>query len=213
MRDGKDLNAPAAKGVSRRQFAALGAATVAAGYAGTAQAALPVQERTARVALRDGVADALFVHPAEGRHPGVVLWTDLAGLRGSAATIARDLASSGFAVLMVDPCHRGGKASAAAKVDAIDELHLNRDSKDLSAWLDRQDQVASAANGYVVRNIGPSMTAFNPNSLGARIHAGYLVAMPRGKGALSAHQQAALDRAIHATDRLAALEVHAIMAA
>lgn len=213
MRDGKDLIAPAAKGVSRRQFAALGAAAVAAGYAGTAQAALPVQERTARVTLRDGAVDALFVHPAEGRHPGVVLWTDLAGLRASSATIARDLASAGFAVVMVDPCHRGGKASAAAKVEAIDELHLNRDSKDLTAWLDRQDQVAGAANGYVVRNVGPSMTAFTPRSLGSRIRAGYLVATPRGKGSLSAHQQAALDRAIHATDRLAALEVHSTLSA
>jgi carboxymethylenebutenolidase len=29
----------------------------------------------------DGVADAYFVHPSSGAHPGVLMWTDVFGLR------------------------------------------------------------------------------------------------------------------------------------
>lgn len=215
MRLGKDEAAPQGKGVSRRQFAAMGvAAAAAAGYTGSAHAALPVQERKASVTTRDGTATVLFVHPAEGQHPGVVLWPDAAGLRGSAASIARDLASAGFAVAMVDPYYRASAgAGKAERLAQVREEHLTRDSKDLTAWLDRQDQVASAAGGYQVRVMGPAMSALTAKGRGAGNSSAYMVAVPSGKNALSARQLAAIDKAIHATDRLAKIEAKHAFAA
>lgn len=211
MQPGKNDQGPSiSTGVSRRQFAAMGAAVAAAGYAGSAQAALPVQERAVQVQTRDGLADAVFFQPAEGSHPGVVLWPDLAGLRSNSRAIARDLAAAGFAVLMADPHHRtGGRASAAN----LQELHITRDSKDLIAWLDRQDQVKPAPDGYVTRNMGPSRSALLPKNAQPSAEAAYLVSTPRGSAALSQRQLVALDRAVHATHRLAAIEGGSVLAA
>lgn len=215
MRLGKEEAAQQGSGVSRRQFAAMGVAVAAAaGYTGSAQAALPVQESKVSVATRDGTATVLFFHPAEGQHPGVVLWPDAAGLRGSAATIARNLASAGFAVAMVDPYYRAGAGVGTAdRLAQVREEHTTRDSKDLTAWLDRQDQVASAADGYLVKVMGPSMSAFSPKGQGLGNSSAYMVAVPRGKDALSARHHAAIDKAIHATDRLARIEAKHAFAA
>lgn len=211
MQLGKNETAPTAgTGVSRRQFAAMGAAVVAASYAGTAQAALPVQERKVQVRTRSGLADAVFYHPAEGVHPGVVLWPDMAGLRANSQAIARDLAAAGFAVVMADPHYRsGGNASTAN----LEELNITRDSKDLVAWLGQQEQVKPAPQGYVTRSAAPSRSALLPQAAQAHPHAAYLVSVPRGSAALSQGQLAALDRAIHATDRLARIEQGSVLAA
>ncbi|WP_088307235.1 dienelactone hydrolase family protein [Novosphingobium sp. B 225] len=199
-------NSNPATGLSRRQFAALGVVTAAAaGYSGVAHAALPVQERKVQVETRDGTATVLYAHPAEGKHPGVVLWPDVAGLRSSNEAIARELASAGFAVMMIDPYYRAGSApSKADKLANLREEHVTRDSKDLTAWLDAQVEVASAKDGYVVEAMGLSagMLAASDSAQTA-----YLVAKPRGKTALSGRQMAALDSAIHATDKLAKREL------
>ncbi len=199
-------NSNPATGLSRRQFAALGAVTAAAaGFSGVAHAALPVQERKDQVTTRDGIATVLYVHPAEGQHPGVVLWPDLAGLRSSNEAIARELASAGFAVAMVDPYYRAGSApSKADKLDNLREEHVTRDSKDLTAWLDAQAEVISAKDGYVAKAMGLAAGMLTGTD---SVQAAYLVAMPRGKTALSSRQRAALDSAIHATDRLAKREL------
>lgn len=211
MQPGNHDTAPnTSTGVSRRQFAAMGAAVAAAGYAGTAQAALPVQERRVQVQTRSGLADAVFFHPVEGTHPGLVLLPDVAGLRSNARAIARELAAAGFAVLMPDPHYRtGGRVSTAN----LEELHITRDSKDLTAWLGRQEQVKPAPDGYVTRNLAPSRSALLPRAAQAVPQAAYLVSTPRGPAGLDRRQMAALDRAIHATDRLARIEGGSALAA
>lgn len=211
MQPGNHESAPSVStGISRRQFAAMGAAAAAAGYAGSAQAALPVQERRVQVQTRDGLTDAVFYHPAEGTHPGVVLWPDVAGLRANARAIARDLAAAGFAVLMADPHYRtGGRVSTAN----LQEPHITRDSKDLTLWLAGQEQVKPAPDGYLTRTMTPSRSPLLPSAAQAELHAGYLVSTPRGAAALSRGQLAALDRAIHATDRLARIEGNSALAA
>ena len=211
MQPGNHESAPTVStGVSRRQFAAMGAAVAAASYAGSAHAALPVQERRVQVQTRSGTAAAVFYHPAEGTHPGVVLWPDVAGLRANSQAIARELAAAGFAVLMPDPHYRTGGSVNTAN---LEELHITRDSKDLTAWLGQQEQVKPAPDGYVTRNAAPSRSALLPRAAQPHPHAAYLVSMPRGSAALSQRQLAALDRAIHATDRLAQIEGGSALAA
>ncbi|MDB5977902.1 MAG: putative hydrolase [Nevskia sp.] len=61
----------------------------------------------------DGVADAYFVHPAKGKHPGVLIWPDIFGLRPAFTEMATRLAESGYAVLVVNPFYRTKKAPTA----------------------------------------------------------------------------------------------------
>ena len=74
----------AARGLSRREFAALGAA-VALGACASNGSERPgeqeLTERTVRITTPDGIADAFFVHPAKGKWPGVIMWPDIAGVR------------------------------------------------------------------------------------------------------------------------------------
>src|ERR1700761_9107613 len=108
----------AGKGLSRRDFAALGAAAAIAACSGgdgqakaggTAKAGLPLAERTGEITTPDGTCDAFFVHPAKGAHPGVVFWPDVAGLRDAKKVMARRLAGAGYAVLVVNPYYRDAR--------------------------------------------------------------------------------------------------------
>ena len=100
-------------GLSRRDLGALSAAAALAGCAGgmgRAGQAGDLRERMVEITTRDGVADAFFVHPAKGAHPGVVMWPDIAGLREAKKIMARRLAAAGYAVLCVNQYYRGGPA-------------------------------------------------------------------------------------------------------
>jgi carboxymethylenebutenolidase len=61
----------------------------------------------------DGVADAYFVHPAKGKHPGVLIWPDVFGLRPAFTEMATRLAESGYSVLVVNQFYRTKKAPTA----------------------------------------------------------------------------------------------------
>ncbi len=58
----------------------------------------------------DGKADCYFVHPASGKHPGVILWPDAFGLRTAMRQMGKRLATSGYSVLVVNPFYRKSKA-------------------------------------------------------------------------------------------------------
>jgi len=58
------------------------------------------------IRTEDGTCDAFFVHPGEGRHPGVIFWPDAIALRDAKKAMARRLASSGYAVLAVNQYYR-----------------------------------------------------------------------------------------------------------
>lgn len=106
-------SALARRGMTRREFAALGAAAAlagcgkgAAGAAGSAE----LKEGMVGVTTPDGMADAFFVRPAMGAHPGVIVWPDIAGLREAMKIMARRLAAAGYAVLVVNPYYRDAPA-------------------------------------------------------------------------------------------------------
>ena len=158
----------ARRGLSRRQFAALGAgiALVGCSSPGSAQGGSEVSERSVSITTADGVCDAFFVHPATGAHPGVVLWPDVAGLREAFRVMARSLAAQGHAVLVVNPYYRSAPApvmesfseyrapGGAEKIkpmrEALTPEAITRDAKALVAFLDGRDEVDKA------RGIGSS---------------------------------------------------------
>ncbi|MEP7223068.1 MAG: dienelactone hydrolase family protein [Novosphingobium sp.] len=109
--------------LSRRQFGVIGAgAALVAGLPGVAAcaagkaAALALTETKVTIQTPDGTADALFVHPAKDKHPGVVMWPDIAGPREAYFQMARRLAGDGYAVLLVNQYYRSAKAPIMATI-------------------------------------------------------------------------------------------------
>jgi carboxymethylenebutenolidase len=99
--------------LSRRQFSAFTAtATTAAAFGAWphAASAADVVESDVTVTTPDGEADCYFVHPAMGAHPGVIVWPDVLGLRPAFRTMGKRLATSGYAVLVVNPYYRKARA-------------------------------------------------------------------------------------------------------
>ena len=122
-----DLDTLDAGDLRRRDFVAL---SVATGVAATALPAAavpagpPVVEKNVTIQTPDGTCNAAWFHPAEGRHPGVILWPDAFGLRPSMRDMGRRLAADGYAVLVPNPFYRVGPGpfyETAANVDFKDK--------------------------------------------------------------------------------------------
>jgi len=94
--------------ISRRGFGALtlgmGLATALPALA--AGAAVETKESEIDIKTTDGTADAYFVHPAKGKHPGVLIWPDIFGLRPAFRQMGKRLAESGYSVLVINPFYR-----------------------------------------------------------------------------------------------------------
>lgn len=103
---------PLAGGVTRREFTVMGATVALAGCAGHGASAPggDLVERTVTIPTAGGMADAFYVHPAQGTHPGVICWPDIAGLRDAFKAMARRLAGEGHAVLVVNQYYRNAPA-------------------------------------------------------------------------------------------------------
>lgn len=152
--------------LSRRQFGAAGAsAAVLAAMPGCSLAepapgALPVKGRAVTVATPDGQVDAWFYAPETGKHPAVILWPDIAGLREAYKTMASRLAAAGYAVLVVNHYYRGavapvldslvawrtpeGQAKLKPLIAGITPAGTMSDARAFVAWLDAQSEVDTA---------------------------------------------------------------------
>jgi carboxymethylenebutenolidase len=98
--------------IGRRDFVAFSvSAGLAASAAGSASAAgLDVVETDVEIKTPDGTCDAAFIHPKSGSHPGVLIWTDIFGLRPSMRDMAKRLAAEGYSVVVPNPYYRVTKA-------------------------------------------------------------------------------------------------------
>lgn len=155
--------------LDRRAFSLLGAGLALTGCTAiAAEGGGELTERMVSITTADGVCDAFFVHPGKGKHPGVVMWPDIAGLREAKKIMARGLAAQGFAVLVVNPYYRSGPApimksfaeyrtpEGQAKVGPMRAMltpeAITRDAKAYVAFLDGQDAVDPkrkiGSNGY-----------------------------------------------------------------
>ena len=101
------FNEPA---VSRRMFTLSTAAITAMGAA-PAYAADDVVSKDVIVKTSDGEADAALFYPAKRRHPAVVIWTDVFGLRPVFRDMGRRLAAQGYSVLVPNPYYRTMRAT------------------------------------------------------------------------------------------------------
>ena len=110
----------AATDLSRRDFVALSVASGLAAAATSAQAALAVVETEVTIRTPDGTCDAVFIHPATGAWPGVLIWPDAFGLRPAMRAMGRRLAAQGYAVLVPNPFYRIGKAPMYENASTVD---------------------------------------------------------------------------------------------
>jgi carboxymethylenebutenolidase len=96
--------------LSRRQFGGL---AVGAGLVSLVPAGAYAAETTGadvEIKTPDGTCDAYFAHPAKGKHPAVLIWPDIFGLRPAFKQMADRLAGSGYSVLVINPFYRIQKA-------------------------------------------------------------------------------------------------------
>ena len=184
--------------LTRREFGALSVGAGLAMLLPRAAEALEVTAMNVEVATPDGTADGHFVHPSSGAHPGVLVWPDALGLRPAFESMARRLAESGYAVLVVNPYYRSVRAPVLPEGASFrDEATRKkifplmrslspetnvRDATAFVGFLDGQDAVANdrmmGTTGYCM---GGSMTmrtaAAFPDRVGAgaSFHGGRLV--------------------------------------
>jgi len=144
-----------ADAMTRRSFGAA-AATVGIGVLLPSPAnALAVKGRDVTIRTPDGTVDAYFVAPATGKHPAVLVWPDIYGLRPAFRQMADRLAQSGYAVLTVNPFYRSATAAALAASGDRNAIRGKaaeyrklltpdatiRDATALVAFLDKQREV------------------------------------------------------------------------
>jgi carboxymethylenebutenolidase len=148
-----------------------------------------VQESDVEIKTADGTCDAYFVHPASGKHPGVLVWPDIFGLRPAFKSMGKRLAESGYSVLVVNQFYRTKKPPIAAEgasfqdpdvraalmklAGTLNTQTVDTDAKAFIAWLDKQASIDKkrkmGTTGYCM---GGPMTMRTAAALPDRIGAG-----------------------------------------
>jgi carboxymethylenebutenolidase len=154
--------------LSRRQFGALSMGAGLISMIPPVANAAEVTGADVDIKTADGTCDAYFVHPTKGPSPGVLVWPDIFGLRPTFKDMARRLAESGYAVLVINPFYRVQKAPTSAPnpdfndpatrkalmglMGALTPETAVTDAKAFVPWLDRQAAVSKqhklATTGY-----------------------------------------------------------------
>lgn len=130
--------------LSRRQFGLL---SVGAGLASLLPApanAAPVTGSPVAIRTPDGLCDAYFTHPAQGTHPGVLMWPDIFGLRPTFERMADRLAQSGYAVLVVNPFYRVKRAPTSPPHPDFSDPATRKNLMDMMAALTPKVTVTDA---------------------------------------------------------------------
>jgi carboxymethylenebutenolidase len=159
MCDDHDMNefAERAADVSRRRFGALAVGAGLAMMLPPLANAADLAEADVDIKTPDGTADAFFVHPKQGKHPAVLIWPDIFGLRPAFKDMARRLADSGYSVLVINPFYRTKKAPTAPEhpnfqdpatrdalmglMNSLTPVTAVTDAKAFVTWLDSQPAV------------------------------------------------------------------------
>jgi carboxymethylenebutenolidase len=130
--------------LTRRRF---GAMALGAGLAAAMPAlghAPPTTGADIDIKTPDGVADAWFVHPAQGKFPAVLIWPDIFGLRPAFKQMATRLAGSGYAVLVINPFYRIERAPTAPEHPDFDDPATRKALMSLAGSLNAQTAATDA---------------------------------------------------------------------
>lgn len=184
--------------LTRRRFGALSLGVGAAMMLPRVAGAVDVKESDVEIKTPDGTADAYFVHPSSGAHPGVLIWTDVVGLRPAFKQMGKRLAESGYSVLIPNPFYRQKKSPVVPPGSSFSDPEVRKtvmafmaaltpethvtDAKAFVGFLDRQASVDKqrkmATTGYCMGGPITMRTAATlPDRIGAAasFHGGGLV--------------------------------------
>ncbi|MBA15379.1 MAG: dienelactone hydrolase [Sphingomonas sp.] len=173
--------------LNRRQFAAAAALGALSACTTSEASGESLVEEMVSVTTPDGVMDAFVVRPVSGKHPAVITWPDIAGLRDAFKLMARRLAGQGHTVLVANPYYRSVPAPQFADFaeflanngfetvspwrDHLTADAIMRDARDMVRWLDAQPYVDTArgvgTNGYCM---GGPFTVFTAAARPDRVH-------------------------------------------
>jgi carboxymethylenebutenolidase len=154
----------ASQKLDRRDFAVIGASAAALAMApgshartGATAQGLATVSRAVSIKTPDGIADGVFITPIKGKHPAVIMWPDIAGLRDAYKTMGTRLAAAGYAVLVVNQYYRNahapvlasfaewttpaGQAKLGPMIAAIKPAGTTSDGAAFVRWLDGQKEV------------------------------------------------------------------------
>lgn len=133
---------------TRRQLGQAGLGTAAAllvpAVANAKGSARKLTETEITIKTPDGVCDAYFVHPARGRHAGVLIWVDILGLRPAFRQMASRLAESGYSVLVPNPFYRTRPAPTAVPGANLQDEKTRKELFALAGTLNPQTQLTDA---------------------------------------------------------------------
>jgi carboxymethylenebutenolidase len=96
--------------LSRRDFIGFAAVFTAAVTGTASNRKRRVVDMEVDVKTPDGSCDAVFIHPAQGSHPGVLLWHDSPGLRPVIRALGKRIAAEGYSVLVPNLFYRAHRA-------------------------------------------------------------------------------------------------------
>ena len=151
--------------------------------------AKPIAGRDVVITTPDGQCDAYFTAPSAGKHPAVLMWPDIMGLRPAFRKMADRLAQTGYAVLVVNQFYRSAKSPIIAAGESFDQPAVRdrimpwraaltatattSDAKVFLAFLDLQKEVDTkrgiGSAGYCM---GGPMVLRTAAARPARVHAG-----------------------------------------
>ncbi|GAA0669659.1 carboxymethylenebutenolidase [Sphingomonas insulae] len=175
--------------LTRRQLGAAAGAIGAAVMLPAPANAKAVTGRNVVITTPDGQCDAYFTAPTTGKHPAVLMWPDIMGLRPAFRTMADRLAQSGYAVLVFNQFYRSTKSPIVQPGESFDQPAVREritpwraaltpaattsDGKTFVAFLDKQKEVDTkrgvGSAGYCM---GGPMVMRTAAAVPARVHAG-----------------------------------------
>jgi carboxymethylenebutenolidase len=175
--------------LTRRQLGLAAGAVGATLVLPTAADAKPIAGRDVVITTPDGQCDAYFTAPSAGRHPAVLMWPDIMGLRPAFRKMADRLAQTGYAVLVVNQFYRSAKSPIIAAGESFDQPAVRdrimpwraaltaaattSDARVFLAFIDLQKEVDTkrgiGSAGYCM---GGPMVLRTAAALPARVHAG-----------------------------------------
>jgi carboxymethylenebutenolidase len=175
--------------LTRRQLGLAAGAVGAAMVLPAPADAKPIAGRDVVITTPDGQCDAYFTAPSVGKHPAILMWPDIMGLRPAFHTMADRLAQSGYAVLVVNQFYRSATAPIVKPGESFDQPAVRDrimpwraaltaaattgDARVFLAFLDLQKEVDTkrgvGSAGYCM---GGPMVLRTAAAQPARVHAG-----------------------------------------
>lgn len=130
--------------LSRRQFNTLTVGATAAMVFPTVANAQQLTESEVTIETPDGTCDAYFVHPSSGRHPAVLIWPDILGLRPAFREMGRRMAQSGYAVLVVNPFYRSAVSPVVPDGASFQDPEIRETVMPMAGQLNARTHVTDA---------------------------------------------------------------------